>query len=34
MSENAQIDETAGTDANDAPVTEYTSETDSRRRRR
>jgi small subunit ribosomal protein S9 len=29
MSENAQIDETAGTDANDAPVTEYTSETDS-----
>jgi small subunit ribosomal protein S9 len=29
MSENAQIDETAGTDADDAPVTEYTSETDA-----
>jgi len=29
MSENAQIDETAGTDADDAPVTEYTSETDT-----
>ncbi|NHA67428.1 30S ribosomal protein S9 [Phycicoccus flavus] len=28
MSENAQIDETAGTDANDAVVTEYTSESD------
>ena len=29
MSENAQIDETAGTDVNDALVTEYTSESDS-----
>jgi small subunit ribosomal protein S9 len=29
MSENAQIDETAGTDANDAPVSEYTSESDT-----
>jgi small subunit ribosomal protein S9 len=29
MSENAQIDETAGTDADDTPVTEYTSETDT-----
>ncbi len=29
MSENAQIDETAGTDADDNTVTEYTSETDS-----
>ena len=26
MTENTQIDETAGTDVNDAPVTEYTSE--------
>ncbi len=29
MSENAQIDETAGTDVDDAPVTEYTSETEA-----
>ncbi|MBM6400058.1 30S ribosomal protein S9 [Phycicoccus sonneratiae] len=29
MSENAQIDETAGTDANDVAVTEYTSESDA-----
>ncbi len=29
MSENAQIDETAGTDADDTPVTEFTSETDT-----
>ena len=29
MSETPQIDETAGTDADDTPVTEYTSETDS-----
>ena len=29
MSENPQIDESAGTDADDAPVTEYTSETDT-----
>jgi small subunit ribosomal protein S9 len=29
MSENTQIDETAGTDVNDVAVTEYTSETDS-----
>jgi small subunit ribosomal protein S9 len=29
MSENAQIDETAGTDADDNTITEYTSETDT-----
>jgi small subunit ribosomal protein S9 len=29
MSENAQIDETAGTDADDNTITEYTSETDA-----
>ena len=29
MTENTQIDETAGTDVNDAPVTEYTSESDT-----
>ncbi|WP_299447667.1 30S ribosomal protein S9 [uncultured Phycicoccus sp.] len=29
MSENAQIDETAGTDVNDAPVSEYTSESEA-----
>ena len=29
MSENTQIDETAGTDVNDALVTEYTSESDT-----
>ena len=29
MSENAQIDETVGTDTNDVAVTEYTSETDA-----
>ena len=29
MTENAQIDETAGTDVNDALVTEYTSESDT-----
>ncbi len=29
MSENAQIDETAGTDTDDNTVTEYTSETDT-----
>ena len=29
MSETPQIDETAGTDADDTPVTEYTSETDT-----
>ena len=29
MSENVQIDETAGTDVNDALVTEYTSESDT-----
>ena len=29
MTENVQIDETAGTDANDALVTEYTSESDT-----
>ena len=34
MSENTQIDETAGTDVNDALVTEYTSESDTVRRRR
>ena len=29
MTENVQIDETAGTDVNDALVTEYTSESDT-----
>jgi small subunit ribosomal protein S9 len=29
MSENPQLDETVGTDPDDAPVTEYTSETDA-----